>query len=53
MKVLKSVREYKIYAIITPLFMIGEAAVECVLPFVMSTFVKKIETINNIGELVP
>ena len=52
-KVLKSVREYKIYAIITPLFMIGEAAVECFLPFVMSTFVKKIETIDSVQSLIP
>ena len=53
LKVFKSVREYKIYAIITPLFMIGEAAVECALPFVMSQFVDKIEFITSIAELVP
>ena len=52
-KVLKSVREYKIFAIITPLFMIGEAAVECALPFVMSQFVDKIEFVTSISELVP
>ena len=53
LKVLKSVREYKIFAIITPLFMIGEAAVECFLPYVMSEFVGKIEKVNGIEELVP
>ena len=53
LKVLKSVREYKIFAIITPLFMIGEAAVECALPTIMTTFVKKIEGISSISELVP
>ena len=53
LKVLKSVREYKIYAIITPLFMIGEAAVECVLPFVMSKFVDRIEGVNSIVPLIP
>ncbi|MBQ6731420.1 MAG: ABC transporter ATP-binding protein [Bacilli bacterium] len=53
LKVLKSVREYKIYAIITPLFMIGEAAVECVLPFVMSQFVDRIEGVKSIEPLVP
>ena len=42
-KVFKSVREYKIYAIITPLFMIGEAAVECALPFVMQLFIKEMK----------
>ena len=53
LKVFKSVREYKIFAIITPLFMIGEAAVECGLPFVMSRFVDKIEFVKSIAELVP
>ena len=53
LRVLKSVREYKIFAIITPLFMIGEAAVECFLPYVMSEFVGKIEKVNGIEELVP
>ena len=52
-KVFKSVREYKIYAIITPLFMIGEAAVECALPFVMSLFVDSIENAKSITSLLP
>ena len=52
-KVFKSVREYKIYAIITPLFMVGEAAVECALPFVMSLFVDKIEGATSIETLLP
>ena len=53
LKVLRSVREYKIYAIITPLFMIGEAAVECALPFVMSKLVDEIELADNIKVLIP
>ena len=53
LKVLKSVREYKVFAIITPLFMIGEAAVECGLPYVMSEFVGLIEDVSSISELVP
>ena len=53
LKVLKSVREYKIYAIITPLFMIGEAAVECFLPFIMSKFVRQVEFVTDIKELLP
>ena len=52
-KVLRSVREYKIYAIITPLFMIGEAAVECALPFVMTQFVNSIEGVDSIEPLIP
>ena len=53
LKVLRSVREYKIFAIITPLFMIGEAAVECALPFVMSKLVDEIELADNIKVLIP
>ena len=45
--ILQSVREYKKYAIMTPLFMVGEAAMECALPFVMSIFVDKIELLNG------
>ena len=52
-RVLKSVREYKVYAIITPLFIIGEAAVECVLPFVMSRLVDDMEFADSISALVP
>ena len=52
-KVFKSVREYKKYAIITPLFMIGEAAVECALPFIMTLFVDSIKKADNVGALLP
>ncbi len=52
-KVFASVREYKIFAIITPLFMIGEAAVECALPFVMSLFVDRIEGADSVSSLLP
>ena len=52
-KVFKSAREYKKYAIITPLFMIGEAAVECALPFVMSLFVDSIEDATSVASLLP
>ena len=52
-KVFHSVREYKKFAIITPLFMVGEAAVECALPFVMSLFVDKIEGASSLSTLLP
>jgi len=52
-KVFHSVREYKKFAIITPLFMVGEAAVECTLPFVMSLFVDKIEGASSLSTLLP
>lgn len=41
--ILKSSRQYRKYAIVTPLFMIGEALLECALPFVMSIFVDTIQ----------
>ena len=41
--IFKSVRQYKKYAFITPLFMIVESALECALPFVMSIFVDSIK----------
>ena len=44
--ILQSVREYKKYAIITPFFMMLEAAVECCLPFVMSILVDTIAKIQ-------
>ncbi|MCQ2792614.1 MAG: ABC transporter ATP-binding protein/permease [Bacilli bacterium] len=53
--ILHSLREYKIYAILTPLLMVAEAACDCALPFIMSLFVNEIQTngkdldLNNIG----
>lgn len=52
-RIIKSVREYKKFAIITPLFMIGEAAVECALPFVMSKMVDKIEGATSVSTILP
>ncbi len=42
--ILKSVRQYKKYAIITPLFMVFEALLECIMPFTMSML---IDSVNN------
>ena len=43
--ILKSVRQYKKYALITPLFMIGEAGLECAMPFLMGDFVDGIKSL--------
>lgn len=51
--ILKSVREYKKYAILTPVMMIGEAAMECGLPFVMSMLVDSIEGATGVESLLP
>ena len=45
--ILRSLREYKKYAIITPLFMVGEAAMECAMPFIMGIFVDEIKQLNT------
>ena len=45
--ILSSVREYKKYALITPLFMIGEAAMECAMPFIMGMFVDEIKLLHT------
>ena len=49
--ILKSVRQYKVPALLTPLFMVGEAAMECALPLVMSKFVDKIEVVSDVKDL--
>ncbi len=50
--ILKSLRQYKRPAIITPLFMILEAALECALPFVMSMFVDTIEKVTTLEDFM-
>ena len=45
--ILKSVRQYKKYALITPLFMVGEAAMECAMPFIMGIFVDEIKLLTT------
>ncbi|MBE6928247.1 MAG: ABC transporter ATP-binding protein [Ruminococcaceae bacterium] len=40
----KSIREYKKYAIVTPIFMALEVIVECLIPFVIASLVNSMET---------
>ena len=47
--ILSSVREYKKYAFITPIFMIFEALIECVMPFIMSALIDSVN--DNVTEL--
>ena len=50
-----SVREYKKYAIITPIFMIFEALIECAMPFLMSALIDSVDRnvteLNNISDI--
>ena len=50
--ILKSVRQYKKYALITPIFMIIEAALECILPFIMSVLIDDIGYINQPSDIM-
>lgn len=50
--ILKSLRQYKLPALITPIFMVIEAALECALPFVMSMFVDTIERVTTIDDFM-
>lgn len=47
--ILRSVREYKKYAIITPIFMVFEALIECAMPFTMSALIDSVN--QNVTEL--
>ena len=47
--ILKSVREYKIYAILTPIFMIVESAIECLMPLFMSRLLGVVDEGNTIA----
>ena len=47
--ILKSIRQYKKYALITPVFMIGEALLECIMPFTMSILIDSVNDAVNSG----
>ena len=46
--ILKSLREYKKYAILTPISMIIEVSCECFIPFVMSLLINMMEDYNGV-----
>ena len=45
--ILKSVRQYKKYALITPIFMVLEALLECIMPFTMSMLINSVDDAVN------
>ena len=49
--ILKSVRQYKKFALITPIFMVLEAALECALPFIMSVLIDNIAYISETSDI--
>ena len=50
-----SVREYKKYALITPIFMVFEALIECLMPFLMSALIdsvsQNVTQLNNFSDI--
>lgn len=44
---LKSVREYKKASILTPILMVGEAAMEIIIPFFMTFIVRELENVSK------
>lgn len=44
---LKSVREYKTSSILCPIFMVGEAAMDIVIPFFMTFVIGELETLSK------
>ena len=53
--VFSSVREYKKYAVLTPIFMIFEALIECVMPFIMSALIdsvnQNVTKLNDVSDI--
>ena len=49
--ILQSVRQYKKFAIITPIFMVLETALECFLPFIMSVLIDNIAYIDQASDI--
>ena len=52
-KILKSVREFKVAALVTPLFMIGEALIETTLPFVMTKLFTATRNATSLLDILP
>ena len=43
------IREYKLATILTPIFMVGEVAMECLIPFLISKLLEQIENGADLG----
>lgn len=51
-KLAKCIGEYKRYAIITPIVMIGEVVIECLIPFITASIINDIKAGCELSELV-
>ena len=50
-KLARSIREYKKYAILTLIFMVLEASIECAIPFITASLVNKIKAGAEVVEI--
>ena len=50
-KLARSIREYKKYAILTLIFMVLEASIECAIPFITAALVNKIKAGAEVAEI--
>lgn len=51
-KLAKCVGEYKLYAIITPIVMVGEVVIECLIPFITARIINDIKAGCELSELI-
>ena len=50
-KLARSIREYKKFAILTPLLMIGEVSCECIIPMITAKLINAIEAGTDMGQI--
>ncbi len=48
-KLARCIREYKLPTILTPIFMVGEVAMECLIPFLIAKLLEQIENNADLG----
>ena len=50
-RLLKSVGEYKLPTILTPIFIIGEAVIEALMPFIIANLINNIKAGCNMSDI--
>ena len=51
-RLFKSIREYKLSSILTFIFILGEAVIECIIPFITAKLINRIELGSEMGDLI-
>ncbi len=50
-KLAKCIGEYKLYTILTPIIMIGEVVIECIIPFIIAIIINNIQSGCELSEI--